>query len=293
MLRHDRVTLQDTQPDLVIVDGRISTILAAESLRIPVVSIVRDSYTPGHQFEAVDDEFWSSMLAATQNAAQQVGVVEPSSDVREVFVRHAAICPSIPELEEAPPGVLKYPVHYSGLIAWRHEVGLGDHELVRPADILIYGALRTADDVDEVVRAFAGTGKRLYVVMPNRAVLDRIGTHEPNRITTSPYLDLEQHAETFEGAIAHGGHGICLTLMNAGVPTVFAPPRDRPEQYFNSARMQQNGFGELVDTDASNGWASVPGLLYKQSRRARLTTASSRSHDAVAFAVRTVSEPKR
>lgn len=291
LLKHDRALLLEYRPDAVIVDGRISMILAAESLKIPVATIIRDSYTPGHRFGTVDDDFWSSMLTAAQNAAHDAGVPPPVRDVRELFTRHPAICPSTPELEGIADGVVQRPIHYAGLITWQRPTGLRHPEPVHPTDILVYGALRTPGDVDAVVQAFNGTTHRLYVVMPNPSVSGRIEEHAVDRIIAVAYLDLEQHAHAFAGAIAHGGHGICLTLMSAGTPTVFAPPADRPEQRFNAERMCRHGHGQLLDPADGQAWCQAPTLLAQQPRHARTAQTPQRIKAAIAFAVSAAALP--
>lgn len=254
----DQNMLTASTPDVVVVDGRISTIIAAEAIGVPVVSVVRDAYTPGHEFGVGGDGFWDSMVDPVSHSLNSRRLVPLMADPRELFVRHPSICPSSADIEEFPSATRLERIHFTGLITWTtpNDVGALD---VGQGDVLVYGVLRDAHDVDRLVDAFSSTSHRLVVAMPNSTVKARIGVHCEGRIVARPYVPLDKLGHLFAGAVVHGGHGICLTVLTHAIPTVFVPPGDRVEQRANAERLQRLGHGAILEPD--DGWAEIPRLL--------------------------------
>lgn len=280
MVELDIAACRSMKPDVIVVDGRISMIIAAETLRIPVVTIVRDSYAPTHEYVRGGDGFWQSMMAPLDRAIARYGIA-PVADPRELFVRHPSICPSTREIEDFPPGTPLDRMHFSGLITWRSIEAEAAHD-IGPEDVLVYGVLRIASDVDRLVSAFAGTSYRLVVAMPTREVEARISLFSPERVVARSYLQLEEIGPLLGGAIIHGGHGICLTVLMSGTRAVIVPPADRIEQRANGARLQRLGRGVVLNP--LEDWARIPALLARQEPAEPATSATS-LHDRLRAAV--------
>jgi UDP:flavonoid glycosyltransferase YjiC (YdhE family) len=271
--------LADQRPDVVVVDGRFTTIIAAELLSIPVFSVVKACTIPGQRYHARDN-YWEAMFSPMSAILDTHHGRPLKADTRELFVRNQIICPSIPEFEQLPVLPDTARVHYTGPIVWEPRTGyLVEYDLDKSRDIAVYGAVLVADDLELLAASFRGTGYRLVIASPERGVAEVVKSFEPSEVVSIPYLSFEKELYRFAGAITHAGHGSCLSALLTGTATVLLPNAGQMEQHDNATRMQHLGVGVAVHSRAD--WHTVgrafTSIIRSDTVRERLRELSERS----------------
>lgn len=267
LVSHDRLLLERAGAEHVLVDGRLSMVVAAEAQGVRCTSIVRESYAPGHVFDGEDDDFWSRMHAPAAAVMSSLGL-EPldSSDVRELFARHPALCPSYRWFEALDEEVFRDGVTFTGPLAYPGAGLEADVPEPSSTNLLVYGALRTGADVAALGAALRGTRTHAYIASAPAAVRKAADQAKDPALHVLGFIDLVAAIGRFDGVVVHGGHGACLAVADNEVRAVVVPPAHLIEQQSNAAKMERLG---LARRHVSGDWSEALHTLASTRPRER------------------------
>lgn len=264
LVRRDREILDAYEAGRVLVDGRLSMIVAAEEAGIACTTIVRESYAPGHKFAGEDDDFWDRMLGPVNRSLARRSLEPVTTDVRELLARHPAICPSYRWFEELDDTNFRHRVRFTGPLSFPGPLIKRAALPAETTNILVYGVLRTPGDVRALANALHGSKRRAYVAAPNPTVGEAISCDRTGQIEQLGYIDLTASIGAFDGLVVHGGHGACLAAADNKRPTVVLAPEGRIEQYSNARKMARMELATHVETA---DWHQIVASLPEQADR--------------------------
>lgn len=286
----DSSAITDVQPTIVVHDGRYSTPVAARITRTPCVGLLQHVHYPGHVFPGSQgpSPFWTAPAEAVGAALSALGYGGLDSDVRNVFRTEAMFIASVPEFDPAPRHLGATPVHHVGPLtelSGPSPVGCGTDalRLQRRDSIFFYRTANDAGRADEFRSAFSDLGDRAMIATGEEApaaVLRR--AFAATAFVVRPLFNMEVVRRRAAVAVVHGGHGTCLTCLQAGLPAVVLPDHS-PERADNASRLQQLGtavrLGAAASNDgpASNRYRVADGVSWSEIRTAAERLASDPS----------------
>jgi hypothetical protein len=286
----DTTAITDVQPTIVVHDGRYSTPVAARITRTPCVGLLQHVHYPGHVFPGSPgpSPFWTAPAEAVGAALSTLGYGGLDGDVRNVFRTEAMFIASVPDFDPVPRRLGATPVYHIGPLT---ELS-GSSPIERDADavrlhrrdsIFFYRTANDADRIDEFLSVFGDLGDRAMIATGEEApaaVLRR--AFAATGFVVRPLFNMNVVRRRAAVAVVHGGHGTCLTCLQAGLPAVVLPDHS-PERADNASRLQQLGtalrLGSAASNDGptSNRYRVADGVSWSEIRTVAERVASDRS----------------
>jgi UDP:flavonoid glycosyltransferase YjiC (YdhE family) len=217
LLQEEVALLERVQPDIVVHDNRPTVPMACELLGIPNALIAQHHHQPG---ATVDDPFWT--FPSYIQVLKENGIPPFKQDLRELYLRHMILIPSFPELDPWLDRWMNDCVHYVGPLIEEPEFFLVPESISASTypTIFVYGVLQSAQDFSQLIDAF--WDEPFHLLIPEAAHLDLSGRDQSDRLhfSTPSYLPMAAVLPYCAATIIHGGHGVSVTSLMAGVPSV-------------------------------------------------------------------------
>ena len=238
------------KPDLVFVDTRVSTIMAARMLRIPCMLIL-NQFLPRAPRET-DTNFWKLVDGTVMTV---LGWMWALAD--------RLIIPDFPEPYTISLDSLRAPRRYGAKMdlvgsimgfkpensvdasTIRDELGLDDQ-------VLVYAGISGPRPermplIRMLAPIFSGFPDKYHVVM---SMGDPHGGNEPKRVgnvTLIPWID-DRNAflNACDVVISRGGHETIMQSIGANKPSIIIPMPRHPEQYGNARRAMDIGVAQAM-----------------------------------------------
>jgi UDP:flavonoid glycosyltransferase YjiC (YdhE family) len=252
-----RTVLDREQPDLVVVDCLMASVLAAlEAALVPTVVLVHSApgalVPPG----GILDE----LIITPLNALRTHTGLAPVESLWSAWLAHAVACTSIPELDPLA-GRVPDTFTWLGPVFEKSAAApdLRDHPAGETPLVLVSFSSGPAWDqtsrIQRTIDGLADAGVRLIVtsgaVDPARLHLPAITppTANPAAVTVVPYQDHAGLLPQVAAVVTHAGHGTLAAALAHGLPVVTIPnlAADQPAL---SVRTAQLGAGIHLDETA-------------------------------------------
>jgi hypothetical protein len=253
----DLALLRETQADLVIHDGRLSTPVAAALLRRPCVGVVQHVHLPGQRFEGRPEvePLWTESAVAFNHVLRRCGIASQMSDVRELFLRERIAIPSIPDMDPLLAGVDERRVDYVGPLTGLSMLeGGAAAAQVNGEGVFFYRTVNEIERSEEFREAFKDFPAELIIATGEEHFATELRARLPDDVFRIDALWKLQTARARIGAgVIHGGHGTTLTCLQAGLPAVVLADGS-PERLLNGLRLQAIGTGICLGDQTLPGW---------------------------------------
>jgi len=242
--------MQAFKPDLVFVDTRVSTIMAARMLRLPCV-LVLNQFLPRAPRET-DTNFWKLVDGTVMTV---LGWMWDLSD--------RLIIPDFPEPYTISLDSLRAPRRYGAKMDL-----VGSIMGLKPEDSVDASTIREELGLDDQVLIYAGISGPRPERMPLIRILAPIfsrfpdkyhvvmsmgnphGGNKPKRVgnvTLIPWID-DRYAflNACDVVISRGGHETIMQSIGYNKPSIIIPMPRHPEQYGNARRAMEIGVAEAL-----------------------------------------------
>ncbi len=242
--------MQAFKPDLVFVDTRVSTIMAAKMLRLPCV-LVLNQFLPRAPRET-DTNFWKLVDGTVMTV---LGWMWDLSD--------RLIIPDFPEPYTISLDSLRAPRRYGAKMDL-----VGSIMGFKPEDSVEASTIREELGLDNHVLIYAGISGPRPERMPLIRILAPIfsrfpdkyhvvmsmgnphGGNKPKRVgnvTLIPWID-DRYAflNACDVVISRGGHETIMQSIGYNKPSIIIPMPRHPEQYGNARRAMEIGVAEAL-----------------------------------------------
>jgi UDP:flavonoid glycosyltransferase YjiC (YdhE family) len=253
----DSALLRSTKPLQVVHDSRLPTMIAAAESNISYASICQEVQLPGFAFPGLGTSpVWTRPVQTVNARLQRSGLAGINGDMRELYIRDRILVPSVPEIDSIPEALAANDIVYVGPL--RGRVATTDQSRVSSAQdeiterrIFFYRTVGPGTDYRGFVDAFGDMASRIYIATGNPEITaylrEALRGHSFNIAT---FVDVDELAPHLGAGVIHGGHGVSLTFISAGVPVVILPG-SHPERAQNGRRLAVNGFGKVFGPHAS------------------------------------------
>lgn len=259
----DLEIIEKVQPDLVVHDGRMSALIAAGVAGTPATGLLAQAALPGmcypgkREIEAI----WSDAAPAFSSVLSERFGAPGIRDIRSMFLAAPAVVPSIPEVDPLPPGFAGDDVHYIGPVTALTPMTAPESgpPPAGPRDrLFFYRTLNDSARLEEFAQVFGDLAERVSIATGEETYAERLrGAFVGAQFDVRPLWDMAWLGPRTGAAVIHGGHGSCLTSLQAGMPTVVLADGS-PERRLNAHRLADLGVAVCVEeeSDAPWDWAS-------------------------------------
>lgn len=243
--------------DVVVHDGRLSAPIAAWKSNIECVGLVQSVNLPGFIYpgKLKPEELWTDATGGFNEVMSNLGIAMQVRDIRELFVEGAAAIPSVEEIDPVPLGALTSSIEYVGPITSMSNITREPNTTPSGRDRSAIFFYRTANDLerlDEFRDVFGKMGAQVLIATGDPEVARRLEERLPTDIfEVRDFWSMRQVKERARAAIIHGGHGTCLTCLQAGIPMVILSDGS-PERKVNGHRVQDANAGRCLDPASPN-----------------------------------------
>lgn len=254
-VRSDLRLLDQTQPTVVVHDGRPTLAIACWRRGVRCTAVLQSIHLPQHRYAGRGvEEIWTSGNAAFHAVLARMGSSYRMSDLRELISGPPTFIPSFPPFDAL--GAEVDGSRYIGPLT-----GVSSPLPARRAgpepdrDVALYRMVGTPQLLRSAERAFGELAERVHIVTGSAAETAALRNASAGAFAISTLLpaDTLSHARV---AFTHGGHGITLTMLQLGVPSVVAPGGS-PERAENGDRLEHLGAGVVLrDTAPIHSWAA-------------------------------------
>lgn len=253
----DTALLDSARPAHVVHDTRLPAMIAAAENGLSYASICQEVQFPGFAYPGLGTSpIWIQPIQAVNARLQRSGLAGVDSDVRELFLRGRVMVPSVPEIDSIPETLAAYDIVHVGPLRGRLTASARSRAPAAQDEhagrrIFFYRTVGTGTDCRDFTAAFADMAARVHIATGNpeiTAYLREALGDRPFHIET--FLDVDELVPNLGAGVIHGGHGISLTFVSAGVPAVVLPG-SHPERAQNGRRLASNGFGRVFGGQAS------------------------------------------
>jgi len=258
-------------PDLIMSDAGILSLLAARIIKIPLVTVCQSCYHPERPYRTIrywepEEDLNLSFMDKLNEMLNKKGA-KTVKKFEELFTGDLTIIPSIPEFDPVN-SVTSYNSHYVGPLVWNppYDTVNGDFGQYRKGKrprIFCYTA-RFFDNVGEsgakIFRAVALLHKKL-----DAEIVVSTGSHDDTLAAKRIIEEMHIPAEAIQLVdwlpmkiaygqsdivIHHGGHGSCLAQVMYQIPSVIVPTHT--EREYNARMLKQLGAAEIVQEHEIN-----------------------------------------
>jgi UDP:flavonoid glycosyltransferase YjiC (YdhE family) len=248
----DRRLIASIEPDIVIHDARISTMIAAAESGTSYVSICQQNALAGFEYPGLGTQaVWTEPIGVVNAQLRKSKLPLLEKDVRDLFLRGRILVPSIPEIDPIPEKLAGYDIVHVGPLRARGAARpLG--RAPSGKDVFFYRTVGPGTDYEQFAAAFGDIASQVHIATGDPAITEelqhKIADHHPFQIAT--FTDIDALRPRLGAAVIHGGHGISLTCINLALPAVVLPG-DNPERNLNGRGLAACGFGRVLGVDAS------------------------------------------
>lgn len=253
-LEGDRKLLQDAKADLVIHDGRPTIPIAAWRAGIRCASVLQSIHWPIHRYRGREREaIWTTSIPSFNRVLTELGAHRQLEDLRELICTHPAFIPSFPAFDSLRRDV-SVESYVGPLTGVDGSMPHGRETSEDRAGIIIYKVLSGASDLAAFREAFDNLEADIRIAAGSedeaRWLADRL---DPSLFRVKNMWGSADLAAS-NVAVTHGGHGIALTMLQLGIPSVVLPGGS-PERRENGRNLEEMGagliVGDLDDVDLS------------------------------------------
>lgn len=290
----DRALIARVGADVVVHDNRPSAIVAATAARIPAVSICQQVHLVGFTYDGAS-RTWALAVEPFNRILSSLDLPEITEDLRELYTRGLIVIPSIPEFDPIPDLATVGNVSYVGPLTMMSDSGAaGDGRDIERSGIFFYRTMFDATRADEFMDAFGDLGSGIMIATGDDRVARNLGDSSRfGRASIRVMFDMKVVARTAKCAVTIGGHGSCLSCIQASLPSVIVLDPS-PERELNARWMERMGLGRVLRPPITHPpvipWAQIRELadnLVSDSRtRSNVTKWSARlNRDGGAIAI--------
>ncbi|MBT7914585.1 hypothetical protein HN588_11840 [Candidatus Bathyarchaeota archaeon] len=242
--------MQTFKPDLVFVDTRVSTIMAARMLRIPCVLIL-NQFLPRAPRET-DTNFWKLVDGTVMTVLGWMWALS-----------NRLIIPDFPEPYTISLDSLRAPHRYGAKMSL-----VGSIMNFMPENSVDASTIRAELGLDDQVLVYAGiSGPRpermplirmlapIFSRFPDKyhvvmSMGDPNGGNKPKKVgnvTLIPWIeDRYSFLKACDIVISRGGHETIMQSIGANKPSIIIPMPRHPEQYGNARRAMDIGVAQAM-----------------------------------------------
>jgi UDP:flavonoid glycosyltransferase YjiC (YdhE family) len=239
-----RDVLEETRPDLAIVDCMLPAALAAaRAAGVPAVSVVHFLYGLARSVMLRDGSAWTTDLPELNRTEEALGLV-PSPDGLAAW--------EAPELVlVTAPRWLDLELDYPANVVHAGPLGVRASGQTRRDRVLLTFSTTVMEDQIALVRRVcdAVAAAELDAVLTLGPAIDRAEVSSAKNLEVVPFADHDVLLPKCAAVITHGGLGTVLRALAHGVPLLMLPlGRD---QGFNAGRVVELGAGISLPPEAA------------------------------------------
>lgn len=280
--------------DVVVHDNRPSAMVAATAARVPAVSICQQVHLVGFTYDGAS-RTWSLAVEPFNRVLSSLDLPEITEDLRELYARGLIVIPSIPEFDPIPDLDTVGNVSYVGPLTMLNDLGAADggHDIERNG-IFFYRTMFDATRAEEFLDAFGDLGSEIMIATGDGSVARSLrDSSRFGRASIKVMFDMSVVARTAKCAVTIGGHGSCLSCIQASLPSVIVLDPS-PERELNARWMERMGLGYVLRPPTTHPsvipWAQIrtlaEGLSSDSETRSNVTKWRARlNRDGAAIAV--------
>ena len=214
--------ISEFRPDVIYSDLNLTASLSARRSGLPLASLCNLAWTPPY---LLDDEFEIDLLQVEPfNRALSDLALPPIRDLTDLIFSFSdlKIVPSCPEFEQFPPSIEE--IHYCGYLYCEAIEGQTDVTFEPEGKrILVYMGVGDIDPpllMSVVPAAFDGSEYKVTVVLGD---FYKQRSHDTANVSYVPFLPLGKALANTDLALFHGGSGMVMSCLLAGVPGLMFP----------------------------------------------------------------------
>ncbi|TCC04260.1 glycosyltransferase [Kribbella soli] len=246
---------------MVVHDNRPSVVVAANAASVPAVSICQQVHLVGFAYDGAS-RTWSLAVEPFNRVLSAHDLPEIGGDLRELYARGLIIVPSIPEFDPVPGCQPVENVKHVGPLTMLSDPGApgGNHDTER-GGIFFYRTMFDAARAEEFMDAFGDLGSRIMIATGDDDAARRLrDSSQFGQTSIRVMFDMSVVARTAKCAVTIGGHGSCLSCIQASLPSVIVL-NPSPERELNAKWMERMGLGRVLRPQATHlpviPWAEV------------------------------------
>jgi UDP:flavonoid glycosyltransferase YjiC (YdhE family) len=252
----DRRLITSIEPDLVIHDNRVATMIAAAESGTNYASVCQQTHLPGFEYPGLGTEtIWTEPIPAVSARLRKSTLPPLEADIRELYLRGRILLPSIPEIDPIPDRLATRDVVHIGPLrargAARPSRPAGPTRPASGKGVFFYRTVGPGTDFEQFVAAFGDIADRVHLATSDPAMTELLRNQlagQPFHIAT--FTDVDELRPRLGAAVTHGGHGISLTCISLALPAVVLPGNN-PERNLNGRALAACGFGRVLGVGAS------------------------------------------
>ncbi|MEV0647524.1 nucleotide disphospho-sugar-binding domain-containing protein [Phytomonospora sp. NPDC050363] len=258
-IESDLALIRDSGADAVVHDGRLSSPVAAEALGVPSFGIGQYVHFPGQTFagRSKPPPLWTRAAPPLNAWLKGAGLAQIGDDAREVYLKGKLLIASVPEVDPRPDTFNDETTAYIGPLTRMTDLerrhpqrarGLGGENRDR---VFLYRTVNDLRRIDEFIDAFADIADSV-VIATGEPHLTPLLDRELGRAGMRAFdmVDMSAVMERASTAVIHGGHGTCLTMLQAGLVSVVLPDSS-PERAANAQALERLGVGRSLSSGAT------------------------------------------
>lgn len=247
--------------DVVVHDNRPSAVVAANAASVPAVSICQQVHLAGFAYDGAS-RTWSLAVGPFNRVLSSHDLPEIGADLRELYARGLIIVPSIPEFDPVPDLQPVENLKHVGPLTMMNDGGapVGDRDIER-SGIFFYRTVFDAGRAAEFMDAFGDLGSKIMIATGDDDAARRLReSSQFGEASIRVMFDMSVVARTAKCAVTIGGHGSCLSCIQASLPSVIAL-NPSPERELNAEWMERMGLGRVLRPQTTQvpaiPWAEV------------------------------------
>ena len=226
----DRRLIASIEPDVVIHDARISTMIAAAESGTSYVSICQQNALAGFEYPGLGTQaVWTEPIGVVNAQLRKSKLPLLEKDVRDLFLRGRILVPSIPEIDPIPEKLAGYDIVHVGPLRARSAARpLG--RAPSGKDVFFYRTVGPGTDYEQFAAAFGDIAGQVHIATGDPAITEelqhKIADHHPFQIAT--FTDIDALRPRLGAAVIHGGHGTSSLTRHQPGASCGRPARGQP-----------------------------------------------------------------
>jgi MGT family glycosyltransferase len=239
MLEDDLTILSGFQPDLIVSDHHPTSLLSAQLMDIPCVSINNlVGYVMMYNYKiekekGIDRNYEIDYTVETEMREEMVQMLKtnPRFKVPKLWSEDMpVIIPGIPHFECHPgANTVPAPFHwFVGMLHWKgwDKMFKPDKEKYKNTiNILITlgSSFPFRRIIKHIVDAFKGDKYRILINTGDQFRFSDADNESASNVEILPFIHLVDYLDISNVVVYHGGHGTAMEVLQAGVPAVVIP----------------------------------------------------------------------
>lgn len=251
-VRSDLEIIDSLHPDFVIYDGRPSIPISCWIRSIPCTAVLQSIHFPSHRYIGRPiEKIWTSTVPSMNKFLSSLGAKSRITDLRQLIAAPPSFIPSFPEFDALGSSIS--PSKYIGPLTGASFNRLKESSSARRPTLFLYGFTPKESELRSFAQIFSNFPGEIGIASPS------LSAHNPllyddrcGNIHIQPFWNIEDFSRA-EVAITHGGHGISLTMLQLGIPSVVIPG-ESPERRENAYGVVKLGAGiSILDKQKTTG----------------------------------------